>query len=52
MSDILQVSRPTIDKWIDAGIIQSEVFGTFRGIEIDIFTANSILKGLEALTQK
>ena len=52
MSDILQVSRPTIDKWINAGIIQSEVFGTIRGIEIDIFTTDSILKGLEALTQK
>ena len=52
MSNILSLSRPTIDQWIKAGVIQSEVFGTYLGRNLHIFTLRSILKGLESISNK
>lgn len=52
MSDILCISRPTVDKWIDAGIIVDEIAYTFRGVEVYSYTTRSVLKGLEELTCK
>lgn len=52
MSDILQISRPTVYKWINAGIIAPEVKQTFRGIDIYYFTTHSILERLEKLVGK
>lgn len=52
MSDILHLSRSTIDQWIKAGVIQPEVFGTYSGRDLHIFTLRSILKGLDTLSSK
>ncbi|HCM21941.1 MULTISPECIES: hypothetical protein [Proteiniphilum] len=44
MSDILCISRPTVDKRIDAGIIVDEIAYTFRGVEVYSYTTRSVLK--------
>jgi len=51
MSDILGISRPTVDKWIDVGIIRPETENTFRDIVfyLNIYTTESVLEGLEKL---
>lgn len=51
MSIMLGISRPTLDKWIKAGVIRTEVIEVFRGIEIEVFTANSILMSLVSSRQ-
>lgn len=51
MSIMLGISRPTLDKWIEAGIIRTEVIEVYRGIEIEAFTANSILMSLVSSRQ-
>jgi len=58
MSDILCISRPTVDKWIDAEIIEAETpeiiddgfsrFDYYRGI----YTTRSILRGLKNIVDK
>lgn len=58
MSDILSISRPTVDKWIDAEIIKAEIPETtndkFSSIQYypQIFTTRSILQGLKKLIDK
>lgn len=52
MSDILGISRPTVDKWINAGFIQQEVYAIFHGNELYYYSTNSILNGLEDLLSK
>ena len=58
MSDILCISRPTVDKWIDAEIIKAEIPETasdkFSSIQYypPIFTTRSILQGLKKLVDK
>lgn len=58
MSDILCISRPTVDKWIDAEIIKAEIPETasdkFSSIQYypHIFTTRSILQGLKKLVDK
>lgn len=58
MSDILSISRPTVDKWIDAEIIKAETPETtndkFSSIQYypHIFTTRSILQGLKKLVDK
>ena len=58
MSDILCISRPTVDKWIDAEIIKAEVTeitnDKFSSIQYypKIFTTRSVLQGLKKLVDK
>jgi len=58
MSDILCISRPTVDKWIDAEIIKAEVTeitnDKFSSIQYypKIFTTRSVLQGLKMLVDK
>lgn len=47
MSAILGISRPTLDKWIEAEIIKMEIVGYLRGFEISTFTPLSMLRALE-----
>lgn len=58
MSDILCISRPTIDKWIDAMIIEPEIPENtnekLKGLDYypKIYTTRSILQGLKKLVDK
>ncbi|WP_436417579.1 hypothetical protein KCV26_15635 [Petrimonas sulfuriphila] len=52
MSALLGISRPTLDRWIEAEIIERGTIGFYHGIEIRTFTAISVLNSLEELRQK
>ena len=52
MGAILGISRPTLDRWIEAEIIERGTFGFYHGIEIRTLTATSVLNSLEKLRQK
>lgn len=55
MGDILCISRPTVDKWIDAEIIEHEIIDDrFTGFDFypQIFTTRSVLQGLKRLVDK
>lgn len=58
MSDILCISRPTVNKWIDAKIIESEIPETtnekLKRLDYypKIFTTRSILQGMKKLVDK
>ena len=58
MSDILCISRPTVDKWIDAKIIEPEIPADtnekLKGLDYypKIFTTRSILRRLKKLVDK
>src|SRR5690554_2744923 len=58
MSDILSISRPTVDKWIDAKIIEPEIPADIneklKGLDYypKIFTTRSILQRLKKLADK
>lgn len=51
MSALLGISRPTLDRWIEAEIIDRATIGFCHDIEIKIFTATSVLNSLEKLRQ-
>lgn len=52
MSALLGISRPTLDRWIDAEIIERATIGFHRDFEIRTFTAISVLNSLQELKQK
>lgn len=51
MSALLGISRPTLDRWIEAEIIDRATIGFCHDIEIKTFTATSVLNSLEKLRQ-
>lgn len=52
MSALLGISRPTLDRWIEAEIIEKTTIGFHRDFEIRTFTAISVLNSLQELKQK
>lgn len=52
ISVLLGISRPTLDRWIEAEIIERGTIGFYHGIEIRIFKAISVLESLKKLRQK
>ena len=50
MSALLGISRPTLDRWIEAEIIERATIGFHRDFEIRTFTAISVLNSLEKLS--
>lgn len=52
ISVLLGISRPTLDRWIEAELIERVTIGFCHGIEIRTFTAISVLNSLEKLRQK
>lgn len=52
MSALLGISRPTLDRWIEAEIIERGTIGFCHGIEIRTLTATSVLNSLEELRKK